>query len=276
MKDHSIYTSAYNLVRMGFNYSDTLWNWASFLGGEGQIVIAVNTSDDDTYDVLRRCQMHDKMQGWNIEWTIFKTDIPYSDPLFDGAIKNEALKRCNREFCTLLDMDEVLPLSNRAAWEEAKELLGRIGYDALLLPVIDLFHDEKSYRSQGTKWYLHKNRPYLKRGPVGFAKRADGTIDINRSDSTELIHLDGSLANATMLNIMARPEAERLKAMAANQIPYVLHLGWINKQQRLRQSAFWAPVWSARDGRKVEKPLELADLDKIPHKLHGLKHWNEE
>ena len=268
---HSIYTSAYNLISMRFDWQATLTNWQRFLGPGGQIVIAVNTSTDDTLKALQ-----DYALAHPGNWIIFPTDIPYTDPLFDGLIKNEALRRCKGDFCTLLDMDEVLPLSNRAAWDKAMEILGSTGYDALFLPVIDLFHDDKSYKALGQKWYLHKNRPYLKRGRVAFAARADGTTDITKSDTCELIQTNGSLANAAHLNVLSFDEDYRLLHMRGNLIAYVVHTGWLNKQQRLRQSAFWAPVWNARDGSTVEKPLELADLDKIPHKLHGLKHWNEE
>jgi len=275
MIKHSIYTSAYNLNKMGFNYQDVLWNWAAFLNGTGQIVIAVNTSDDDTYDSLRQCQMYAKMSGGNTEWTIFKTDIPYSDPLFDGKIKNEALKRCTGEFCTLLDMDEVLPLHTRAAWDRAMGALSDCAYDAAFLSVIDLFHNERHYKTLGQKWYLHKNQPYLRRGRVAFAARADGTTDISRSDTCELINEDGTLAHAAGL-FTGMPDHAKLTMMAQGLVPYVVHLGWLTKQQRLRQSAFWAPVWSARDGTKVEQPLTEAELDQTPYYPHNLPHWNAE
>lgn len=262
---------------MGFPWRNTLDNWTRFLNGAGQIVIAVNTSTDDTFTaVMDYVNELSARLGNEVEYTVVSTAIDYADPLFDGLIKNEALRRCNRPYCTLLDIDEVLPLSSRATWQECMDILGTIGADALFLPVIDLFHDENSFKSLAQKWYLHKNRPYLKRGRVEFAARADGSTDITKSDTCELVDTHGRLASATMLNVMALSESDRLKVMAAGRLAYVTHLGWLDKQQRLRQSAFWSPVWNARNGASVEKPLELADLDKIPHKLHGLRHWNDE
>jgi len=279
----SIYTSVYNLNKMGFDWRATLDNWTRFLNGEGQICIAVNTSEDDTLEALTKCAEElSRGAGNGVEYTIFSTSIPYSNPLFDGMIKNEALRRCTRGFCTLLDIDEVLPLSNREAWGWAITNLGRMAPDALFVRVIDLFHDEGHYKGMGQKWYLHKNRPYLKRGRVNFAARADGSTNIDKSDTCELICEDGSLAHAVgpiRTNGYHRPgeteEQRVLSEMTANLVPYVVHLGWLNKQQRIRQSAFWAPVWSARDGTKVEKPLGEDDLEKIPYYPHNLRHWNE-
>jgi hypothetical protein len=185
-------------------------------------------------------------------------------------IKNEALRRCRKDFCTLLDIDEVLPLSNREAWKRAIQKLDEWRYDAFFINVIDLFHDERHYKSVGMKWYLHRNKPYIKRGRVAFAVRADGSTDINRSDTTELIDEAGRLIPAARF-----VDNEPLGVSANPFYPYVVHLGWLNKQQRIRQSAFWAPVWSARDGTKVEKPLGEEDLEKIPYYPHNLKHWNE-
>ncbi len=275
MKDHSIYGAGYNLQSMGFDWRATLDNWTRFLNGEGQISLAINTSTDNTLEaVTKYVRELAARPGNGVEYTITPTEIPYSDPLFDGVIKNEALKRCNREYCTLLDMDEVLPLHSRAAWESAKHMLARSPYDALFLPVIDLFHDDSSYKSLGQKWYLHKNLSYLKRGRVQFAAREDGSTDIERSDTCELINENGQLAYTAPY--VGGPSQWWLPGMAQGVCPYVVHLGWLNKQQRLRQSAFWAPVWSQRDGRKVEKALTNSDLDNIPYYPHNLPHWNSE
>jgi hypothetical protein len=272
VKDHSIYGALFNANKMGFPWRETLDNWTCFLNGEGQISLAINTSEDDTFTAVTEYTKELAARpGNNVEYTITATEIDYANPLFDGMIKNEALKRCNRAFCTLLDIDEVLPLSNREAWEETISILANTTYDALFLPVIDLYHDEYHYKSLSQKWYMHKNKPYLKRGRVSFAAREDGSTDIERSDTCELIREDGSLANS-----IGFPIANRLAAMSLNQVPYVVHTGWLGREQRLRQSSFWAPVWSARDGRKVERPLTEKDLDNIPYYPHTLPHWNEE
>jgi len=278
MKHHSIYTSLYNANKMGFPWKETLDNWTKFLNGDGQIVIAVNMSTDGTFwDVSDYTNELKKLPNNNVEYTVIMTHVPYEDPLFDGKIKDLALKQCNRQYCTLLDIDEVLPLSTRHAWEQSMSWLTPFGgYEVLMIPVIDLFHDENHFKSIGSKWYLHLNSPNLHRGRVNFAARPDGTTDIQKSDTCELIRSDGNLAFAGALMGGNLDKGQLLFQMEKGYVPYVVHLGWLNKEQRLRQSAFWAPVWNARNGSEVEKPLTQNELDKVAYYRHNLKHWNTE
>ncbi len=274
----SIYTSAYNLNKMSFDWKPILDNWASFLNGYGEIVIAVNTSEDDTYGTLLNHAWDIKNRGSAVEWKIFKTEIPYSDPLFDGKIKDEALKKCTSRYCILLDMDEVVPLWTRNAWmSAAAQIEQTAGAEAALIPSIDLFHNENNYRSLGGKWYLHLNQPHIGRGAVGFARRGDGTIDINKSDSTELINRD-SLDLIRYVTVIDPRLSDHLKLeyIKSGHIPLVVHLGWLNKEQRVRQSAFWTPVWNAREGKNVERAKTMAELESIEYRSHGLNHWSRE
>ena len=274
MHNLSVYTATYNLSLIGFDWKSTLTNWTAFLQGHSQIVIAVNTSTDSTYEDICSfiCELK-KDQRNQTDYQVVKTDIPLSNPLFDGLIKNEALKRCTGEFATLLDIDEVVPLTTRQAWEGAMEFLSRSTYDALLIPSIDLFHDEKSFKSLNSKWYIHKNRPHIIRGRVGFAAREDGSTDISRSDTCEAIYANGDLVRHTSLLDPRFPDDLKLQYMAQGGIPYVFHTGWIHREQRLKQSAFWAPVWRARDNSDKVKELTPEEFDAIEYKPHGLPDW---
>lgn len=277
---YSIYSAAYNLNKMTFDWKPVLENWCRFLGPQGEIVIAVNTSEDDTYDALLK-------HAWDlrtrypsaVEWRIFKTDIPYTDRAFDGKIKDAALKMCRERYAILLDFDEVIPLWSRNAWASAVGQLehNRYSYEALLIPSIDLFHDNHHMKSLGAKWYLHANSPHLGRGPVGFAKREDGTVDITKSDTTELIVTKtGELAKYVPVLEPRFSDDIRLDYLKMGHIPVVYHLGWLNKDQRLRQSAFWAPVWNLREGAEVETAKTMDDLNAVEYREHGLRHWNHE
>lgn len=260
---------------MQFDWRTTLDNWTKFLQNEGQIVIAVNTSEDNTFEDVKAYTDY-LSQTSGVEYTVFKTEIPYSDPLFDGKIKNEALKKCTRGFCTLLDIDELLPMSTRQAWEEAMIGLKGSSYDALLIPVVDLFNDENSYKSIGFKWFLHKNLPYINRGRVNFAIKADGKTDITKSDTTEIVDKDGNLIPAIPTIPTNLTDEQKLNYLRLNMTPYVIHVGYLDKEQRIRQSEFWAPHWNNRAGQEVEKPITKEKLDKIPYFPHYLKSYNEE
>lgn len=274
MHNLSIYTSTYNLSLIGFDWKSTLTNWTAFLRGHGQVVIAVNTSADSTYEDICSFICELKKDSRNqTDYQVVKTDIPLTNPLFDGLIKNEALKRCTLEFASLMDIDEVYALSTRPAWEGAMEFLSRSTYDALLIPSIDLFHDEKSFKSLSSKWYIHKNRPHIMRGRVGFAAREDGSTDISRSDTTEAIYTNGDLVRHTSLLDPRFPDDLKLQYMAQGGIPYVFHLGYLSKEQRLKQSAFWSPHWNAREGRDIVKPLTSEEFDAISYRPHGLPDW---
>lgn len=279
MDNLSIYTSLFNASVMGFAWRETLDNWTRFLNGAGQIVIAVNTSTDNTFTtVMDHVNEMSARPSNEVQYTVFQTDVPYANSRFDGLIKDEALKRCNRRYCSLLDIDEILPLGSRRGWERAMDYLDRdVLHDALLIPTLDLFHDEFHIKSMGYKFYLHRNDSNIGRGVVNYAERADGSIDITKSDTTEILYRDSkSLVRCAPIILPGTSDAQKLSVLAQGNLPYVWHTGWLSKQQRLRQSAFWAPVWSARDGTKVEKPLTETELDQTPYHPHLLPHWNTE
>jgi hypothetical protein len=273
----SIYTSAFNLLKMGFDWKPVLDNWVQFLNGRGEISIAVNTSEDGTFEALNEYARASLVTHSAMSWKIVKTEIPYTDPWFDGKIKNAALRNCTSRFAILLDLDEVIPLWSRDAWQSAVGLLEQNGFrfDALLIPSIDLFHDEHHMKGGiGGKWYLHFNRPNLGRGPVGFARREDGTIDITKSDTTELIDIHtNELARYGATLDPRFSDVLKLNLIQTGTAPVVYHLGWLNKEQRLRQSAFWAPVWNAREGKDVEQAKTADELAGIEYRPHGLRHW---
>jgi hypothetical protein len=57
-------------------------------------------------------------------------------------------------------------------------------------------------------------------------------------------------------------------------VPFVVHLGWLNKEKRLKQSAFWRSIWDLRDGGHSQEPELTAEaFDKIPKFKHNLPPW---
>lgn len=272
----SIYSSFFNVEKAGFAWRETLENWQRFLAGRGEIVIAVNTSEDDSPRLIREWAEEWKKRNAtrNVPVQVIDAAIPYDDPEFDGKLKALALSHCTQPYATLLDCDEVIIPSQRLLWDRlALELGGNPNLDAFMVPVVDLFGDEKSYKGIGAKWYLHKNHGSLTRGVVKWARREDGSIDIAKSDTCELIYKDtGELARSAPL-MASIPHFLLIMRLRSGEVPFVYHTGYLSKEQRVKQDAFWEPVWRNRDKSEVKTAKSAEELDKIQSWPHGLPTW---
>lgn len=261
----SIYTSIFNLQNNLFNWQEALDNFSDFAD---EVIVATTTYK--SYVSLSLLLDYSKR---NKKVKIVNTKFSLDEYDFDGKLKNAALKRCSEEFCILLDADERVRVSDRYKWENLAYKLRFDDCDAYFIPVIDLFNSEDEYKSIGMKWYLHKNKPNIQRGVVDFAKLENGKIDINKSDTTELCYTDGSLVytKATFNNRKFDYEEDIIN----NNIPIVYHLGWLEKETRLRQSAFWKPVWENRAGKEVKTENSLDELNKIEYFKHNFGTWKD-
>ena len=260
----SIYTSLYNLSAGFIDYKAALDNFTVF--GEEVVVATTTDSKDNTIELLQ------EYQKTNPKVKLVITDFKLDSAYFDGELKNAALKQCLQPFCILLDGDERVTIEDKPQWEKFANLMPS-NCDALLIPVIDLFNSDREYKSLGQKWYISRNSPNLTRGVVNFAKNNDGTININASDSTELININGDLCKSISIFY---PDYPTLQAIKEKNYPKVWHLGWLDKENRLKANAFWKPVWENRAGHKVDNIIESKDkLDKIEFWPHGLKLWHE-
>lgn len=265
---------------MKFDYKGAFENWLAFLNGSGQLVVAINTSTDGTPEKVREWFTNWKNENPTSQTKINVIDIaiPYTEPDFDGRGKAAALAACTEPFCILLDLDERIVPSMRNTWKRLAQDLEMSGYDAYFVPSVDLAGDERHYRCGGEnlpyKWYLHKNLPYLTRGVVNFARREDGSWDKSKSDSTELVNKGTyTLARTTHFIMHALPHWLLAAQMESGDVPFIYHLGSLDYEQRVRQSAFWKPVWEARDPSAQEPETTLADLEKIPRYHHNLPPW---
>ncbi len=259
---------------MKFSWRDTLENWISFLGlMESQIVIAINTSTDDTAKLVREYVKKTLDPRSLVKIDVIDIEIPYTLPDFDGRGKAAALAACAKPYCILLDADETLQPNQRNLWMQlAGELERNRSFDAFLIPVVDLIGDDRHYKTPiGSKFYLHRNSPDFTRGVVNYARRPDGTFDTTKSDSCELCRKDtGELVRAQHILMQGLPDFLTMGQLESGMVPYVIHHGWKNLEQRLRQSAFWEPHWSAREGKPVKTERSLADLEKISRLRHNL------
>ena len=278
----SIHTSIFNVIKAKFDWKGAFENWLSFLSGRGQLVIAINKSDDGTPEAVRQ---------WVKEWKsrhvtntvsidVLDIDIPYTQPDFDGKGKAAALAACKERFCILLDIDERLVVSQRRVWATLAQELEKSRWEGFLIPSIDVFRDEQHYRCDSGnlrgKWYLHKNLPHLTRGVVKWAWREDGSFDKTKSDSCELcVKETYELAKTAPIIPLELPHYLIMGQLENGEVPFVYHIAALDLEQRVRQSAFWRPIWDLRDQHSKEPELTLADLDKIKAIKHRLPSWKE-
>jgi len=270
-----IHSSLFNIVRMNFDYHRAIDNWSNFLGqfpDYHEINLVVNTSEDDTLEVIKNAAL--QYRKTNVVINVIESNIPYSDPAFDGKIKDIGFQNSTADFNILADLDETFALWNYKSWIQAANQLGNSDFDALLIPSIDLFGDFEHATAVGQKWYLAKNRSYLHRGVFAGAIKPNGKIEITRSDTTELILADGNLAKSANIFDPRMTYQQKLEQLKTNQFPFVFHLGALDLDQRIRQNAYWKPHWEARCGEEVTN-IKLSKEQFKDQSVfeHGLKHW---
>lgn len=254
----SVYSSAYNLSSQMFDWESAIQRFSDFADE-----VCVSTNSNYDYALLLNRFKRDK------KVKIINTDISFDDYAFDGKLKNAALQACTEDFCILLDLDEFISIKDKEKWIKWAKILGnQPNFDALLIPVIDLYNSEKEYKSLGQKWYMHKNLPSLQRGIVNFAKKDDGKIDHTKSDTCELIYDNGELCKSISIFYPDYPNLSRLKL--DNSI-YVWHTGWLDKQKRLMSNSFWQKTWNNRAGFEVKNIIHsIQELENIEYWPHGL------
>jgi hypothetical protein len=275
---YSIVSSWFNVEKMSFDWRGALENWLDFQNGTGQIVIAINTSVDDSPKIVRewvkQWKSDNPMSQTRVE--IIDIEIPYDQPDFDGRGKAAATAAASEPYVILLDCDERIAPSTRRAWDRMAVELETGPYDAFLVPVIDLIGDERTYSKVGSKWYIHKNSPNITRGVVKWAYREDGTWDKTKSDSCEAIYRDTQeLVKSAPIIMTGLPMWMQVAQMESGEVPFIYHLGALDLKQRVKQSAFWRPIWNLRDSTAKEPELTEKDLDEIPRFRHSLPSWRK-
>lgn len=272
----TVHTSLFNVIKNSYDVERSIGNWAEFLSFMPEfheIVLVVNTSEDNTLQYIKDLAIKFRKQNVNIE--VLESNIPYSDPAFDGKIKDVGFQAATGDYNILVDADEVFSLSNSKSWIQAANQLKDSDFDALLIPSIDLFGDFEHATAVGQKWYLVKNRSYIRRGVFGAAWKDDGHFSIEKSDSTEPIMPDGSLVKSAHIFDPRMTYQQKLEQLKTNQFPFVFHLGALDLDQRIKQNAYWLPVWEARAGEKVNNiKINKDQLKDQTVFEHGLKHWS--
>ena len=249
----SSYTSAFNLIKMGFDWQNSILNYSQFMD---EVVLAINTSEDGTFESVSKF-----LEEKGISNVILcQCAFDYSDLAFDGKIKNFALQHTSGDIKISCDIDERFPLYQKDLWRRAgNHLLSQREISAFLIPSINLCGDIYHYKDIGYKWYMHKDELY--RGIVNFAKKQDGKIDTDRSDTCELIDANGNLVQTLKFD-------NSIEGLREGQIPYVFHYWAVDKDQRIKQNEFWQPVWSNRAGKEVNNKIDFSKMQVLKHHLY--------
>lgn len=255
----SIYTSLYNLEAGFIDWREAL---ANFEGFADEVVVGTTSSlKDNTINLLSEyIKTHPK-----VKLTI--TNFSLESAEFDGQIKNAAMQQCTRPYCILLDADEFIPISTKERWVGCTTLLCMpqfSGYHGFLIASVNLCGDMSHYKDIGYKFYIHRNDKNLNRGVVNYARLDNGKIDINKSDTTEIIDKDGKLARMC-------PLSREIGDLKYGNFPFVFHKWAVDLDKRIKQNKFWKPVWENRAGKEVNNiVLNKENLEKIEVFEHNL------
>jgi hypothetical protein len=257
----SVYTSLFNYDPEKFDLFGAFKNWSKY---SDEIVIATFEDQREGLEgVVAKVFLdyNGKDDFYNRFKIVSCLDTSLDDPLFDGKLKNAALQACSNELVIQQDMDERIG-GDTEQWDTLKYVLkNRKAPHAAMISVIDLYKDYNHYKSVNGKWYLHLKEG-SNRGPVNFAKREDGSLDINKSDSCELIDENGDLIPYFIDPRFAQPFANKEIESFDISMPHVIHLGYVDLNKRIENNKFWQPVWSNRNGEEVKTAVSLEQLEK--------------
>jgi len=266
----SVYTQVYNAEKYNINYVQPIQNYLDFLDDNDEIVVAINQSDDDTYNLVNDAIKNIKARS-SKKTKIFTipTDYSYSDIEFDGKVKNAALQASNKPVKVQMDIDEYFDLNQKENWRIVADSLNEDRTpDCYLVPSIDLWGSLDKIRKNviiGRKFRIHKSGFF--RGVAHFARMEDGTIDTSMSDSCELIDSKGVIPMCQNLC----PEQYLAPEMCKYLPFFTLHTGYVSHSYRENIDKFWSKHWQLRcGGRKKDEPKTVENLGSEEVMEHGL------
>lgn len=259
----SAYCSAFNVHANGLDWEAGLRAALAFFD---QVVVAVNTSTDDTLATLQG------VAATEPRLKVVTTDYAYTDIEFDGKVKDAALQACDGEVLVQLDLDERITLNQRALWRHyAAHLLTLPEVDCFMIPTVDLWGSMDTIRADahiGSKFRMHKRG--LHRGVLPEAWLPGHThFRTDMSDSTELLRPDNTLARA--MQVVPYHLCHPAMTSLLNGWPYTVHYGYLSFDQRVRvNKAIWARHWEERSGRPENVAVDRAALEGYPVIRHQL------
>ena len=269
----STYAYLFNATKREFDLDGMVTNFTDFAD---EVVCATIPSEDDTLE---------RLKGWEAKlgasrFRVVQSTIDITkDNRWDGGLKTAALEACSPSTVedprvyVIADADERFVPSNRPKWIQAAEWLMASPYDGYLIPVLDLYQDDRHIRADqtvGVKFRMHKNT-VVKRGVIPEAEMGyGGLFRTDMSDSTEPIDRYGHLARFG--SVVANPMHLWPQVTDyLNQYPYVLHFGHLDAERRAKLNReFWREHWLNRSGQEptMEYQAErIREFKLIEHKV---------
>lgn len=267
----SLYSTLYLINKNRFPFLHHLKNFSEFVGQDGEVVIGTNEEgiQDGTLDVLREYITKNNLSN---VYTNVSYQIKFSSNRFDGDLKDFALQNTKNPIKIQMDMDEIIPLSQKEKWVKYSNwLLNNDKVQALYVPSIDLYGSSTYIRKNhniGQKWRIHKSG--LKRGVVNFAELGNGLFDTSRSDSGELLSQSNKLVpTAQIVNPdFLKPE----NCHKLNDYIYTLHLGFASLDYRESiNKNWWNQKWQDRSQKQENVITDKQILEKEEVIEHNLR-----
>lgn len=253
----SLASSAFNIESNDFDIESAIKNWEMYVD---EIVISTIPSEDNSLEILKKIKSSKPIK-------IVEEEFSLEDPEFDGKLKNSAHQNCSHEVVIQCDLDERLG-GNPSAWLSYSEsLLNSKDIKALFLPVVDLHGSYYQYSAINKKWYMSKKEG-TKRGVVSFARKEDGKIDIEKSDTCELLDENDNLVPS--IDICHHYKIDPLRYCQLHN-PFIWHLGYIDIDRRSKINSWWKPHWENRKGENIEEAeiskKNLESRKTFPHNI---------
>lgn len=260
----SIYTTLFNIEKHNFPWCPSLENFVKFCKEGDEIVVAVNKSEDNTLQIIKDFAAENPLVK------VIETNFDYNDIEMDGKIKNAALQATKNKIKIQMDADEGFVLSQRQKWEEyAETLMNQPHVDCLLIPSVDLFGSKDKIRANheiGQKFRMHKGG--FRRGVWNGARRGD-KIDTSKSDTTEIIDMNGDLVRS--YPIVPPQNLHPLFCFGLNKYIFTIHFGYLSFEHRINiNNKLWADHWALRSGGQENVATRKEQLDLEPTIKHNL------
>ena len=235
----SIYTTGFNLEKININFDEVFSNWLVYANE-----IVLSTFQDEiktTVEIISKSKFYDSKK---IKVVALTVDIE-NDVYWEGKLKNFALENCTNSVVLQCDLDERVSGDPKQFEVCRRSILDHDFSCSVMLPTMDLYEDLDHYINLGKKWYLHTKKGTF-RGSVNWARKEDGSLDPEKSDTCELIDAKGNL-----IPCIANVE------YSSNDYPKIIHLGYLDLDKKNCVNEFWGKIWNHRSSGSFDPEYKM-------------------